>query len=258
MVGKNDMFAIWKSDAVMTAMRAKRTAGALCALALVGWQGGYALAQVQKPSPSEIVETAQDPFHHVIFENDDIRLMRVIIPPHGKTRWHRQTLDYVNTPILGTTIHKDSVSEPSKDGSMKPGEVRYLPYSQKSDVDQVTNTSDMLNSQVAFEIKRKGVGHFGPAERANTQAFKMILDKPVVRGWHVHLEPGQSTGEYMQSGPGVRIFLDGGRLMTRKKGTVAFSEKHINQGDADVIAKGTFEVINGGTEPMDYNEYELR
>ncbi|WP_139064350.1 hypothetical protein [Gluconobacter morbifer] len=166
--------------------------------------------------------------------------------------------DYVNTPIVGTTIHKDSLSEPSRDGTMKSGEVRYLPYSQKSDVDQVINTGDTVNAQVTFEIKRKGIGHFGPADRANTQAFRMILDKPVVRGWHVHLEPGQSTGDYTQSGLSVRVFLTGGRLMTREKGAVAFSEKHMSQGDADVLAKGTFEVINGGMGLMDYNEYELR
>lgn len=256
------MLTMRKSDPVTTAtMRATRAAGvlgSLCVLTLGVFHGGCALAQVQKPSPSEIVETAQDPYHHVIFENDDIRLFRVVIPPHGRTKWHRQALDYVNTPILGTTIHKDSLSEPSKDGSMKPGAVRYLPYSQKSDVDQVTNTGDTLNSQVAFEIKRKGIGHFGPADRTNTQAFKMILDKPVVRGWHVHLEPGQSTGDYTQSGPGVRVILAGGRLMTREKGAVAFSEQHLTQGDAAVLPKGTFEVINGGTTSMDYNEYELR
>ena len=256
------MFVIQKSDFAIPALKstssAKRVLGGLCVLTLVIFHGGNVQAATHKPDSSEIVETAQDTYHHVIFENEDIRLMRVIIPPHGKTRWHRQSLDYVNTPIVGTTIHTDSLSEPSKDGTMKAGEVRYLPYSQKSDVDQVINTGDTVNSQVTFEIKRKGVGHFGPADRANSQAFRMILDKPVVRGWHVHLEPGQSTGDYTQSGPGVRVFLIGGRLMTREKGAVAFSEQHLNQADAQVLAKGTFEVINGGMEPLDYNEYELR
>ena len=215
-----------------------------------------AVAQ-EHPPASEIVPTAEEPMHHVIAQTDDITLMRVLIPAGQHTLWHEQHLDYVNTAIQGTPVEIQYADKPTKDTEMITGKIRFGAHQGKPDTDLVKNTGKTVNHQVAFEIRQAGPRHFGPSDRSNVKGFSLVLDKPSVRGWHVHLEPGESTGEYQQSGPGVRVIFSGDRLLSQTHNENLVTTENIHPDDAYIVKPGKRRVINAGNKSLDFNEYEL-
>lgn len=233
----------------------KRLAPA-CAATLLVAATVPAMAQ-DHPAAKDIVPTADEPMHHVIAQTDDITLMRVMIPPGQSTMFHEQHLDYVNTAIKGTPVHIEYTDHPAKNAEMVTGKIRFGAHQGKPDTDLVKNTGKTVNHQVAFEIRKHGPQHFGPADRTHVKGFSLVLDKPTVRGWHVHLEPGETTGEYTESGPGVRVIFSGNRLLSQAHGEQVVSTETIQPADGYILKPGTRRIINGGNTPLDFNEYEL-
>jgi len=229
---------------------------AFCAAGLLGLQSAHAFP-ARAPDGEPIVETRDEPVHHVILENDYVTVMRVMILPGQRTMWHEQHLDYVNTHISGSPVKIEYIGQPVKTAVMETGHIRFGPHQGKSEVDRITNTGTTLNHQVAFEIKKDGPENFGGDDRAKVAGFTLALDKPTVRGWHVKLEPGQSTGVYTQKGPGVRVIFSGNRLLLTS-GDKKVTQDTIQAADAFLLEPGTRSITNAGNTTLEFNEYELK
>jgi len=229
---------------------------ALCAAATLGAHAALAFP-AQGPDGKPVVETKDEPGHHVILENDYVRVMRVMILPGQQTMWHEQHLDYVNTHIVGSPVKVEYIGQPTKTAVMETGHIRFGPHQGKSEVDRITNTGTTLNHQVAFEIKKNGPENFGGDDRSKVAGFTLALDKPTVRGWHVKLEPGESTGYYTQKGPGVRVIFSGNRIIsTASDHTV--TQQSIQAADGFLLEPGTRQITNAGNTTLEFNEYELK
>jgi mannose-6-phosphate isomerase-like protein (cupin superfamily) len=84
------------------------------------------------------------------------------------------------------------------------------------------------------------------------------MDNERVRGWRLVLDPGQTSGSYTQSAPGVRIVLDGSEI----------AEVVPGQGDRGMnLRMGEFywqdpgvtrAVRNTGTTRLELFEFELK
>jgi len=205
----------------------------------------------------KVVATAHDPLHHVIHEDQYIRLMRVMIPPGKATEFHEQHLDYVNTILQGSHVRIDKIGIPEAENvEMKTNTIRFGAHQGHSYVDKVTNVDTVVNEQVAFEIKTGTKGNFGPADRTKNPAFVLALDKPRVRGWHVVLAPGETTGQYTQSGPGVRVIVTGERMIVTPPNDIGH-DVILHPKDGEVTEPGTRTITNGGDTPLEFYEYEL-
>lgn len=205
-----------------------------------------------------VVATHLEPLHHVILENKYVTVMRVLIQPGQTTEFHEQHLDYVNTHIQGSPVKIEYLSKPENNTEMKSGNVKFGAHQGESEVDKVTNTGNTVNHQVAFEIKLAGPQHFGGASRPQNQAIQLVLDKKTVKGWKVSLKPGESTGEYVQKGPGVRVFFTEGRILLAD-----FAHpNHVQQiwvhpGDAFLTSAGKVQITAASDKDMVFNDYEL-
>jgi len=205
-----------------------------------------------------VVATHLEPLHHVILENKYVTVMRVLIQPGQTTEFHEQHLDYVNTHIQGSPVKIEYLSKPENNTEMKSGNVKFGAHQGESEVDKVTNTGNTVNHQVAFEIKLAGPQHFGGASRPQNQAIQLVLDKKTVKGWKVSLKPGESTGEYVQKGPGVRVFFTEGRILLAD-----FAHpNHVQQiwvhpGDAFLTSPGKVQITAASDKDMVFNDYEL-
>lgn len=210
------------------------------------------------PDGQPVVETKDEPLHHVIMETDDVRVMRVMILPGVRTMWHEQHLDYVNTHISGSPVKIEYIGQPVKQAVMETGHIRFGPHQGKSEVDRITNTGTTLNHQVAFEIKKNGPQGFGGSDRKGIAGFTLALDKPTVYGWHVVLKPGESTGRYTEKGPGVRVIFHGNRLLSTDDGKPTVTQVPLQAADAFLLSPGTRVITNGGSDVLEFNEYELK
>ncbi|MFT4274683.1 MAG: hypothetical protein QM578_27180 [Pantoea sp.] len=213
---------------------------------------------VQASAAEKVVATDLEPLHHVILENKYVTVMRVLIQPGHSTLYHEQHLDYVNTHIEGSPVKIEYPDKPANNTEMKTGNVKFGEHQGKSDTDKVTNTGNNVNHQVAFEINIPGPQHFGGATRPSNEAFQQVLDKKTVKGWKVTLKPGESTGEYTQHGPGVRVFFTEGRVLLADPTHVnRVKEVWVHPGDAFLTEPGKVDITAASGENIVFNDYEL-
>lgn len=212
----------------------------------------------QSAAAEKVVATDMEPLHHVILENKYVTVMRVLIQPGQSTLFHEQHLDYVNTHIEGSMVRIDYPDKPTSNTEMKSGNVKFGEHQGKSDIDKVTNTGNNVNHQVAFEINIPGPQHFGGATRPASEAFLQVLDKKTVKGWKVTLKPGESTGEYTQHGPGVRVFFSEGRILIADRAHANWvKEVWVHPGDAFLTNPGKVEITAASDGNIVFNDYEL-
>jgi hypothetical protein len=213
-----------------------------------------ALAPITTP---KVVATGLDPLHHVILQNEYMRVMRVMIRPGQSTEFHDQRLDYVNTILKGSMSRIDLL-DGSKPSAVYMGgnTIRFGDHRVHPIVDEVTNTGSTIIEQIAFEIIRTSPGNFGPADRSGAKQFKLVLDKPMVRGWRLTLEPGEFTDRYVQSGPGLRVIIRGQRVIDSPPDGVGHETK-VDAGDAMFTTAANRIVTNGSDGPLELIEYEL-
>lgn len=215
-------------------------------------------AGMQAQAAEKVVATDLEPLHHVILENKYVTVMRVLIQPGHSTLFHEQHLDYVNTHIQGSPVSINYPDKPVNNTEMKSGNVKFGEHQGKSDTDKVTNTGTSVNHQVAFEINIPGPQHFGGATRPSGQAFQQVLDKKTVKGWKVTLKPGESTGDYTQHGPGVRVFFTEGRvLIADPTHDNRVKEVWVHAGDAFLTEPGKVDLTAASGENIVFNDYEL-
>jgi quercetin dioxygenase-like cupin family protein len=82
--------------------------------------GGESKAQGTAADP---VAVEQEPHHHVVFENQYVRVLDVVVKPGGTTLFHKHSLDNVAVQLSDATIRRqfpgeDWVISPGKDGSV--------------------------------------------------------------------------------------------------------------------------------------------
>lgn len=206
---------------------------------------------------TQVVPTAEEPLHHVVMQNSQLRVMRVLIRPGQSTMWHAQNLTFVNTIINGSRAFIERKDEAGgKVVEMKTGTVRFGDYQTSGIVDQVSNIGDALIHQVAFEVIALERGNYGNADRSSVSAFSLVLDKPRVRGWRLRLQPGEIAAPYQQFGPGLRVVLSGERLIDKPPGDIG-QQTTLHKGDAFFTEAGIRTLTNGGETPLDIFEYEL-
>jgi quercetin dioxygenase-like cupin family protein len=197
--------------------------------------------------------------HHVVLQNDLVRVMRVLIPPSDATGWHEHNFDYVVVAVNGTKIHVDVRGNPQAvEGTMETSSVGYVNYAGKHFVHRVANRSDTVNHQLAFEILLPSPGSFTPSDRSTATQYKMETDNDRVRVWRLKLAPGEVAQLIDQKAPAVRVVLSGERLLeTGSDGQVR--ESSVKSGDfAWLSGPGARSATNAGVTPLELVEVELK
>ena len=203
------------------------------------------------------VAASDEPHHHVIYDDTDLRIMRVMIPPGTATGWHKHAHDFVVTVLRGSQTRTETEGEAEAAiGEMVTDAVTFGAYGEKAIVHRIANTSTWLNHQLTFEILTRQPMGYGPADRGGVPDFVPLLQNARLKAWRLKLAPGAVAAPVVQSGPGVRVILAGDRIIdTPPHGTA--TETDIRAGDAAYLAPATRSVANAGNGPLDLIEFEL-
>jgi quercetin dioxygenase-like cupin family protein len=97
-------------------MRTSRVAGLL-------FLATATLAQQQQP----VVEITSEPSHHLVLENEYVRVFDVTVAPKATTMIHRHNHDYLFVTLGDTDIVNARVGENPVELVLKDGEVRFTP-----------------------------------------------------------------------------------------------------------------------------------
>jgi hypothetical protein len=103
--------------------------------------------------PIDVVPIDKEPMHHLVFENEYVRVFNVEVPPHSETKYHQHDRDYVwvalgESDVESTKVGKDPVHITPKDGEAQ--------FSKGPFAHKAVNRSDKPFRNVTVELKKVG------------------------------------------------------------------------------------------------------
>lgn len=218
------------------------------------------LAQLEdKPVPME-----RAPFHIPVFQNDDIILLNVNIPPGRNTGYHIHHSDSISVNLMpASQTNQDygskEVSAPGSAGEGAPGRVTFTNVTKDGPrTHKAANVGPTPFHNISFIFRKPAPAGRPVSDRTGVDGFTQIMDNARLRAWRVILEPGQATGQITQAAPGLRVYIHGGVLAEVIPGN---ADRGMAPYDGDFIWKEggeTRRIRNTGTTRLEFVEFELK
>jgi quercetin dioxygenase-like cupin family protein len=225
--------------------------GAACAWVLA--MAALLAACGRKPSAPEEsgppVPLQQDPTHHLVLENEYVRVYRVSLAPGASTKLHRHDRDYVSVILSNAQLAGFSPGRPRESIRRQEGQVRFTPAGL---IHGNTNTGtsefrclvvellkplgDKAESQQAGGERALDIGH-GHVE-------DVLLDNPRVRVTELQIAPGAGTDENAGGHPRLLVWLEGGELIAEDGEQIRGSK-----GELSWLRPGGGRMRNAGHHP---------
>jgi quercetin dioxygenase-like cupin family protein len=193
-----------------------------------------ALAQ---PLASEVAITAES-HHHLVLENDQVRVFLVEVAPHAETLMHRHGLDYVFVTLGTAEIENDVAGKPPVSLKLQDGETRFAAGGFSHAIKNLAEapfrnvTIELLHGAAAPASAPAAGGDEKPRELAGGTITPVFV-KDGVRVSDVRLKAGGSVPSHRHAGPHLVVAVtdlslrsevegQGARTTTLKAGEVAW------------------------------------
>jgi quercetin dioxygenase-like cupin family protein len=164
------------------------------------------------------VPVAEEPRHHLKFENEYVRVFDVVVPPGDATLFHVHANDYAFVSIGDAKLKAEVLGIQPGDLVLKDGEVRFT----KGPVThRVTNVSGEPFRNITIEILTTPGAKAQPAQSQSIQGHTPVLENNRVRVERLVLEPGQSTGMHEHKLSGLGVAVSAGKILLESPGQKA-------------------------------------
>jgi quercetin dioxygenase-like cupin family protein len=204
-------------------------------------------ATQQSPVPVE-----QEPHHHVVFKNDSVIVMHVILPAGESTLYHTHTRDRVSVGLSSTTLTAQMLNQAEgKPGRTHPGDISSFtatgPYTHR-----LRNLGPATFEVVDVEFFHR------PDHPSDKAAATVAAENPSARVYRWTLEPGATSPMHTHERPYLILAVTPMQLtMTGPDG--ASSTHEVKAGDFHwVDAQVTHTLTNAGTAAGEIVEIEMK
>ena len=170
---------------------------------------GLLPATVQAPVP-----VANEPRHHLKFENEYVKVFDVVVPPGDATLFHIHSNDYAFVSIGDATLKAEVMGGQPGDMIVKDGEAR---FTKGPITHRVTNVAGFPFRNITIEIL-KSPGPVGNATPDNSPGHSIVLENDRVRIERLILEPGQSTNVHTHNLSALSVFLTRAKVRVESPG----------------------------------------
>lgn len=224
-------------------------AGALC-LAL----GPGILLSSAATGGEDWVPVYEEPRHRLVFENDEVMILDVDLPPGDVSLYHRHQLDFLYVHISGAKVWARPLGGEKRFADVPTGSLRFssdnheLPH-----IHQVGNVGDTPFQLIAVGVKGAASGRADPIE-GDLAKLQLVTGKRHASAWQINLAPGESSGKHRHHLPFTRVFLTGGTLREENGEMV-----EVKAGDYRWFPGGdSHKYENAGTEAMQIVEVQAQ
>src|SRR6478609_4523095 len=164
-----------------------------------------------------VVPVKKAPFHLFTFEDENMALENVTLPPGRSTRYHSHDQDLVFVITSGAKITNQVLGKEPVELEFKQGEVRFAGYTKTHGVHQIANIEkDKTMLLLAVGIVYSEPGRYTVSSRP--PKYEVALDNDRVRAWRLKLNPGESAPPIRQTAPGARFVVTGGMVAEKRTG----------------------------------------
>jgi len=199
------------------------------------------------------VPVEDEPFHKVVFKNDAITILHVVIPPGATTQYHTHSHDRIAVALSATSTTNQKMNEPESAASpTKPGDISALTLTDASYTHRVHNVGKVPYEVLDLEPTVR------PATPSSDIAGTVAAETPSARVYNWPLAPGATTPVHTHSRPYVIISISAFNLkMSSPDGQSAGHP--VSAGDFHFVdVKITHTLSNPGTTPGQIVEVELK
>ena len=202
-------------------------------------------------SPSNIEITAE-PNHHLLLENNFVRVFKVELAPHAAMILHNHRHDYFFTSIGPSHIENDVAGKPPADRTFRDGETFFVPG-------DFAHTAKNLSGQtfrvVAVEIlqdQKAKLSYKWNEDRGlhilNGGTTDILFVKDGARVTDVQLNPGGVVPRHRHAGPHLVVAVTDLDLRSDVEGKAA-SRVQLKAGDVAWVKGGiTHSLTNAGQQ----------
>ena len=203
-----------------------------------------------------VVPVKKAAFHLFTFEDENMSLENVTLPPGRSTRYHSHDQDLVFVITAGAKITNQVLGKEPVELEFKLGEVRFAGYTKTPGVHQIANVEkDKTMQLLAVAIVYPEPGRYTVSSRP--AKYEVALDNDRVRAWRLKLNPGESAPTIRQTAPGARFVVAGGTIAEKRNGT---PDQPLVLKNHDFVSMPAEErgIENIGNSPVELVEIELK
>ena len=157
------------------------------------------------------VEITAEPSHHLVLENQYVRVFKVEVAPHAATLMHRHRHDYVFVTLGASQVENDVAGKPPVALKLQDGETWFLPggfaHIAKNLSDQPFRniTIELMQDEKSRQSPPPKWGVNGDEERGlkilNGGTQDILFAKDGARGSELQLQPGGVLPKHHHAGP---------------------------------------------------------
>ena len=171
----------------------------------------FALIPVAAQAP---VPVANEPRHHLKFENQYVRVFDVQVPPGDTTLFHTHSNDYLFVSIGDATLKAEVLGAQPADLIVKDGDTR---FTKAPITHRVANIGKDLFRNITIEVlKSPGVG--AGAQAKDVPGHTLVLDNDRVHVERVVIEPGKSIPIHTHHLSGLGVTVSGAEIQIESPG----------------------------------------
>ncbi len=164
---------------------------------------------VQSPVP-----VADEPRHHMKFQNDYVKVFDVVVPAADATLFHIHANDYAFVSIGDAALKAEVLGGQPGDLILKDGEAR---FTKGPITHRVTNVAAAPFRNITIEIL-KSPGPVGASTPDTSPGHSIVLENDRVRIERLILEPGQSTNLHTHNLSALSVFLTTSKIRVQSPG----------------------------------------
>src|SRR5215510_9332418 len=211
------------------------------------------VAILQQPA---VVEITSEPSHHLVFQNDWVRVFNVLAPSRATTLIHRHNHDYAFVTLGDIEITNSRVGEAPVQMVLKDGETR---FTKGGFAHSVTNTSDHPFHNITIELLKPSTSVHPctdscdiPVPCTSTKescaTARKVLESDQWIAVAVTLPPGGTTGEHTHSGPHLAIAVTEINLKQKARNRPD-NTTHLAVGNTAWVEPVTHTIMNVSPQP---------
>jgi len=107
--------------------------------------------KAMKEAKPEIVPITEERHHHLVLDNEYVRVFHVEVAPHAETKFHQHDMDYVFVTLGDSVVESERVGEAPVKLELKDGDTR---FTKGGFAHKAVNLSDKPFVNVTVELKR--------------------------------------------------------------------------------------------------------
>ena len=207
----------------------------------------------QQTTPPTAVPVEQEPLHQVMFQNDAVIVMHLVLPPGKTTQYHIHSHDRVAIGLSNTSIRQQKINESEEPATpTKVGDISALTLTELSYTHRVHNVGKQPFDVLDIELLNR------PEKPSTAVAAKVAAENPSARVYNWVLAPGETSPMHAHVRPYIIISTMQMNLsMTAPDGQAA--THGVEPGDFKYInAAITHTLSNSGPTPGQIIEVELK